>query len=401
MKLAERMHRMGVESAFDVLVRARALEAQGRSIIHLEIGEPDFPTPPHIVEAAKLALDQGWTHYGPPQGFPELREAVAESVSARRGIKVGPEHVSIVPGGKPIIFFPMLALLEPGDEVIYPNPGFPIYESMIRYLGATPVPMRLVESRGFSFDLDLLREKLSDRTRMLVLNSPQNPTGGVIPEEDLRAIAEMVRDRDLIVLADEIYSRIYYDDPPVSIASYPGMLEKTIILDGFSKAYAMTGWRMGYGVMPVWLVEAVNKLMVNSNSCTASFTQRAGIAALRGPQDAVDAMVAEFRRRRDAFCQALNRIPGFRCAIPGGAFYAFPNVEQTGVGSKELADFLLEEAGVACLNGGAFGDYGEGYIRFSYANSLENLMEAAGRIEAAMADKGTEWASGRGGERAR
>jgi aspartate aminotransferase len=373
MKLAERMHRMGVESAFDVLVRARALEAQGRSVIHLEIGEPDFPTPPHIVEAAKHALDQGWTHYGPPQGFPELREAVAESVSASRGIKVGPEHVSIVPGGKPIIFFPMLALLEPGDEVIYPNPGFPIYESMIRYLGATPVPM------------DLLRDKLSDRTRMLVLNSPQNPTGGVIPEEDLRAIAEMVRDRDLIVLADEIYSRIYYDGPPVSIASYPGMLEKTIILDGFSKAYAMTGWRMGYGVMPVWLVEAVSKLMVNSNSCTASFTQRAGIAALRGPQDAVDAMVAEFRRRRDAICQALNRIPGFRCAIPGGAFYAFPNVEQTGVGSKELADFLLEEAGVACLNGGAFGDYGEGYIRFSYANSLENLMEAVRRIEAAMA----------------
>jgi aspartate aminotransferase len=385
MKLAERMHRMGVESAFDVLVRARALEAQGRSVIHLEIGEPDFPTPPHIVEAAKHALDQGWTHYGPPQGFPELREAVAESVSASRGIKVGPEHVSIVPGGKPIIFFPMLALLEPGDEVIYPNPGFPIYESMIRYLGATPVPMRLVESRGFSFDLDLLRDKLSDRTRMLVLNSPQNPTGGVIPEEDLRAIAEMVGDRDLIVLADEIYSRIYYDGPPVSIASYPGMLEKTIILDGFSKAYAMTGWRMGYGVMPVWLVEAVSKLMVNSNSCTASFTQRAGIAALRGPQDAVDAMVAEFRRRRDAICQALNRIPGFRCAIPGGAFYAFPNVEQTGVGSKELADFLLEEAGVACLNGGAFGDYGEGYIRFSYANSLENLMEAVRRIEAAMA----------------
>jgi aspartate aminotransferase len=385
MKLAERMHRMGVESAFDVLVRARALEAQGRSVIHLEIGEPDFPTPPHIVEAAKHALDPGWTHYGPPQGFPELREAVAESVSASRGIKVGPEHVSIVPGGKPIIFFPMLALLEPGDEVIYPNPGFPIYESMIRYLGATPVPMRLVESRGFSFDLDLLRDKLSDRTRMLVLNSPQNPTGGVIPEEDLRAIAEMVGDRDLIVLADEIYSRIYYDGPPVSIASYPGMLEKTIILDGFSKAYAMTGWRMGYGVMPVWLVEAVSKLMVNSNSCTASFTQRAGIAALRGPQDAVDAMVAEFRRRRDAICQALNRIPGFRCAIPGGAFYAFPNVEQTGVGSKELADFLLEEAGVACLNGGAFGDYGEGYIRFSYANSLENLMEAVRRIEAAMA----------------
>jgi aspartate aminotransferase len=381
MKLAERMDRIAVEGAFDVLVRARALEAKGRSIVHLEIGEPDFPTPAHIVEAAKHALDQGWTHYGPTQGIPELREAVAEDVSRRRDIRVGPEHVSIVPGGKPIIFFPMLALLEPGDEVIYPNPGFPIYESMIRTLGATPVAMPLVESRGFSFDLNLLREKLSGRTRMLVLNSPQNPTGGVIPEEDMRAIADMVRDRDLIVLADEIYSRIYYEDAPASIASYPDMLEKTIILDGFSKTYAMTGWRMGYGVMPMWLVEAVNKLMVNSCSCVASFTQRAGIAALRGPQEPVDTMVAEFRQRRDAFCAGLNRIPGFRCTLPGGAFYAYANVEQTGISSKAMADLLLEEAGVACLNGGAFGKYGEGYIRFSYANSLENLMEAVARIE--------------------
>jgi aspartate aminotransferase len=383
MKLAERMQRIGVESAFDVLVRARALEAKGRSVIHLEIGEPDFPTPAHIVEAAKRALDEGWTHYGPTQGFPELREAIAAQVSASRGIRVGPEHVSVVPGGKPIIFFPMLALLEPGDEVIYPNPGFPIYESMIRYLGATPVPLPLVESRGFSFDLDMLRDKLTGRTKMLVLNSPQNPTGGVIPEEDMRAIAEMVRDRDLIVLADEIYSQIYYEDAPVSIAGYPGMLEKTIILDGFSKTYAMTGWRMGYGVMPTWLVDAVTKLMVNSCSCTASFTQRAGIAALKGPQDAVRAMVAEFRRRRDAICQGLNQIPGFRCAIPGGAFYAFANVQDTGIPSKELADHLLEEAGVACLNGGAFGEFGEGYIRFSYANSLENLMEAVERIRKA------------------
>ena len=383
MKLAERMSRIGVESAFDVLVKARALEAQGRSVIHLEIGEPDFPTPEHIVEAAKKALDEGWTHYGPTQGLPELREAIAATVSRTRGIQVGPEHVSVVPGGKPIIFFPMLALLEPGDEVIYPNPGFPIYESMIRYLGATPVPMPLVEKRGFSFDLNLLRDKLSDRTKMLVLNSPQNPTGGVSPEPDMRAIAEMVRDRDLIVLADEIYSRIYYEDEPVSITRYPGMLEKTIILDGFSKTYAMTGWRMGYGVMPTWLVGAVTKLMVNSVSCVASFTQRAGIAALRGPQDSVTAMVAEFRRRRDALCQGLNRIPGFRCAVPGGAFYAFANVEETGVPSKELADLLLEEAGVAGLNGGAFGEYGEGYIRFSYANSLENLMEAVARIEKA------------------
>ncbi|MEX2260467.1 MAG: aminotransferase class I/II-fold pyridoxal phosphate-dependent enzyme, partial [Bryobacteraceae bacterium] len=275
MKLAGRMERILVESAFEVLVRARALEAQGRDVIHLEIGEPDFPTPQHIVDAAKQALDEGWTHYGPTQGYPELREAVAEHVAETRGIRVGPQNVSIVPGGKPIIFFPMLALLEPGDEVIYPNPGFPIYESMIGFLGATPVPIPLVESRGFSFDLNLLKDRLSDRTRMLILNSPQNPTGGAIPREDIEAIAGMVRNRDLIVLSDEIYSRIYYGEPPVSIASLPGMLEKTVILDGFSKTYAMTGWRMGYGVMPEWLVDAVSKLMVNSNSCTASFTQRA------------------------------------------------------------------------------------------------------------------------------
>jgi aspartate/methionine/tyrosine aminotransferase len=305
---------------------------------------------------------------------------VATHVSQTRGIQAGPEQVSIVPGGKPIIYFPMVALLEPGDEVIYPNPGFPIYESMIRFLGATPVPMPLVESRGFSFDLDMLRDRLSGRTRMLVLNSPQNPTGGVIPPEDIAAIAEMVRERDLMVLSDEIYSRIYYEEPPASIASLPGMQEKTIILDGFSKTYAMTGWRIGYGVMPVWLVDAVNKLMVNSNSCTASFTQRAGIAALSGPQDDVTGMVAEFRRRRDAFCAGLNQVPGFRCPVPGGAFYAFPNVAATGIPSKELADLLLNEAGVACLNGGAFGEFGEGYIRFSYANSLANLMEAVRRI---------------------
>ena len=381
MKLAERMTRIGVESAFEVLVRARALEAQGRSVVHLEIGEPDFPTPPHIVEAAKRALDEGWTHYGPTQGLPELREAIAAEVSRTRGIEVGPQNVSVVPGGKPIIFFPMLALLEPGDEVIYPNPGFPIYESMIRFTGATPVPMPLEESRGFSFDLNLFRDRLSDRTKMVVLNSPQNPTGGVIPAADLEAIAEMLRDRDVVVLSDEIYSRIYYGERPVSIAGYPGMLEKTIILDGFSKTYAMTGWRMGYGVMPVWLVDAVNKLMVNSNSCTASFTQRAGIAALTGPQDCVTAMVAEFRRRRDAICRGLNEIPGFRCAVPGGAFYAYANVRGTGIDSRELADYLLYEAGVSCLTGGCFGEYGNGYIRFSYANSLDNLMEAVARIK--------------------
>jgi aspartate aminotransferase len=381
MKLAERMSRIGVESAFDVLVRARALEAQGRSVVHLEIGEPDFPTPAHIVEAAKKALDEGWTHYGPTQGLPDLREAIAAHVSRSRGIPVGAQHVSVVPGGKPIIFFPMMALLEPGDEVIYPNPGFPIYESMIRFLGAKPVPMPLEESRGFSFDLNLFRDRLTDRTKMVILNSPQNPTGGVIPPEDLEDIAAMLRDRDVMILSDEIYSQIYYGPRPTSITAFPGMLEKTIILDGFSKTYAMTGWRMGYGVMPEWLVDAVNKLMVNSNSCTASFTQRAGIAALTGPQDCVIAMVAEFRRRRDAICTGLNAVPGFRCAIPGGAFYAFANVTGTGMKSKELADYLLYEAGVSCLNGGCFGEYGEGFIRFSYANSLANLEEAVARIK--------------------
>lgn len=383
MKLAERMQRIEVESAFDVLVRARALQAAGRSIVHLEIGEPDFATPANIIEAVKKALDEGWTHYGPTQGLPELRGAIAQYVSKTRGIKVRPENVSVVPGGKPIIFFPMLALIEPGDEVLYPDPGFPIYRSMIRFLGAKAVPIPLLEKNEFSADLNLLRDSITDRTRMLILNSPENPTGGVIPERDVRAIADMIRDRDLMILSDEIYSRIYYTGrPPFSIASVPGMQEKTIILDGFSKTYAMTGWRMGWGVMPEWLVDAVNKLMVNSNSCTASFTQRAGIAALTGPQTDVERMVQEFRRRRDAFCSALNQIPGFRCALPGGAFYAFANVQGTGMSSKQLADLLLEEAGVSCLNGAAFGDYGDGYIRFSYANSIDNLMEAVRRIKA-------------------
>jgi aspartate/methionine/tyrosine aminotransferase len=383
MKLAQRMSRIGTESAFDVLVRARALEAQGRDVIHLEIGEPDFPTPQHIVDAGKQALDEGWTHYGPSQGLPELREAIAEYICATRGIQVSAANVCVVPGGKPMIFFPMLALLEEGDEVIYPNPGFPIYESMIRVCGAKAVPMPLVEERGFSFDLDVFRKSLTDRTKMVVLNSPQNPTGGMIPAEDIAAIAEAVRDRDLVVLSDEIYTRIVYgDEMPVSIATMPGMLGKTIILDGFSKTYAMTGWRMGYGVMPPFLVDAVNKLMVNSNSCTASFTQRAGIAALRGPQEPVTAMVAEFRRRRDAFCAGLNDIPGWRCAIPGGAFYAFANVKGSGRSSKGVADSLLNDAGVACLNGAGFGAFGDGYVRFSYANSYENLMRAVERIKA-------------------
>jgi len=380
MKLASRMDRILIETAFEVLLKARALEAQGKNIVHLEIGEPDFETPSHVAAAGKRAIDEGWTHYGPTQGYPEFREAIAAHVSQTRGIQAKASQVCVVPGGKPILFFPMMALLEEGDEVIYPNPGFPIYESMTKFLGATAVPIPLVESRGFSFDLDRFRDSLTPKTKMVILNSPQNPTGGVIPPEDLQVIADLVRDRDLVVLSDEIYSRIYYDAPPMSIASLPGMQEKTIILDGFSKIYAMTGWRLGYGVMPEWLVDAVNKLMVNSNSCTASFTQRAGLAALTGPQDEPLAMVAEFRRRRDAFIDGLNTLPGFRCAKPAGAFYAFPNIEGTGRTSKQLADELLYEAGVASLNGGSFGSFGNGYLRFSYANSLENLTEAVERM---------------------
>jgi aspartate aminotransferase len=383
MQLAERMSRIGIESAFEVLVRARALEKQGKSVIHLEIGEPDFPTPKHVVEAGQRALAEGWTKYGGTQGDPELREVIASYISRTRGIKVGAERVCVVPGGKPIMFFTMMALLEPGDEVIYPDPGFPIYESMIKFLGATPVPIPLIEDRGFSFDLNTLESRLSDRTKMVILVSPANPTGGLVPAEDIRRMAEMLRHRDVMVLSDEIYSRIIYDGEPSSIASHDGMLDKTIILDGFSKTYSMTGWRLGYGVMPTWLADAVVKLMVNSNSCTASFTQRAGIAALTGPQDAVTAMVAEFRRRRDAIVHGLNQIPGFRCVLPAGAFYAFPNVSGTGMPSKELADLLLNEAGVACLNGGAFGAHGEGYLRFSYANSLANIQEALHRIHKA------------------
>ena len=380
MKIAERMTRIGIESAFEVLQRARALEAQGKKIVHLEIGQPDFPTPRHVIEAGQKALDEGWTGYGPTPGFPDFRDAIAEYISRSRGISVSGKNVMVVPGGKPIMFFTMMAVLEPGDEVIYPNPSFPIYESMINFLGATPVPIPLVESRGFSFDLETFRQKLSPKTKMVVLNSPANPTGGMIPRDDLAQIAGMLRDRDVLVLSDEIYSRICYGVEPSSITQFPGMLEKTVILDGFSKTYSMTGWRLGYGVMPLWLADAVDKLMVNSNSCTASFTQRAGLAALTGPQDDVDRMVAEFRRRRDVIVKGLNEIPGFRCVVPDGAFYVFPNVSGTGMSSKELADMLLNDAGVACLSGTAFGSYGDGYLRFSYAASLENIQDALDRI---------------------
>ncbi|HUA87604.1 MAG TPA: pyridoxal phosphate-dependent aminotransferase [Bryobacteraceae bacterium] len=381
MRLVERMSRLGTESAFEVLARARALEKQGRSIIHLEIGEPDFPTPAHIRDAAKKALDEGWTKYGPTQGDPELRESIAAYISRTRGIRVGAERVCVTPGAKPILFFLVTALVEDGDEVIYPDPGYPIYESMIRFQGAKPVPIPLLEKRNFSLDVDLFESLLTPRTKMVILNSPHNPTGGVIPRADIARMAAILRDRDLIVLSDEIYSRIVFSGEPVSLASFDGMLEKTVILDGFSKTFSMTGWRLGYGVMPEWLAHAVVMLMVNSNSCTASFSQRAAIAALEGPQDCVDQMVAEFRRRSEAITAGLNRIPGFRAHQPAGTFYSFPNVAGTGMGSKEMADFLLNEAGVACLDGAAFGRYGDGYVRFSCANSLKNIEEALSRIE--------------------
>ena len=374
------MARLGTESAFEVLAKAKALEAKGKNIIHLEIGQPDFPTPQHVREAGKKAIDDGWTGYGPTAGFPDVREAIADYISTTRNIRVGGSNVVVVPGGKPIMYFSMMATLEPGDEVMYPNPGFPIYESVINYLGATAVPMPLIESRGFSFDLAEFERKLSPRTKMVVLNSPANPTGGVIPREDLKRIADLLRERDVLILSDEIYSRIVYGKAPESITQFDGMIEKTVILDGFSKTYSMTGWRLGYGVMPEWLAAAVERLMVNSNSCTASFTQRAGLAALQGPQDAVDMMVKEFRKRRDFIVSGLNSIPGFSCTVPDGAFYVFPNVTGTGMPTRDLAELLLNEAGVACLSGTAFGRQGDGYLRFSYANSLPNILEAIERI---------------------
>ncbi len=384
MRLAQRMSRLGTETAFEVLARAKALEAQGREIIHLEIGEPDFDTPAHIKAAAVRALEEGYTHYTPAAGIPALREAIAEYVRCTRGIPVGPEQVVVVPGGKPIMFFAILALVEEGDEVIYPNPGFPIYESMIRFVGGRPVPLRLRMENEFRVDVEELARLITPRTRMLILNSPANPTGGVLTREDLAAIAELCLRHDLVVLSDEIYSRILYEGEHVSIASFPGMAERTIILDGFSKTYAMTGWRLGYGVMPEPLAEAVTRLMINSNSCTAAFTQMAGIAALTGPQDEVERMVAAFRERREVIVEGLNRLPGFRCLKPKGAFYAFPNIEGTGMSSRELATYLLEEAGVAVLSGTAFGEYGEGFLRLSFANSIENIQKALERIEKAL-----------------
>jgi aspartate/methionine/tyrosine aminotransferase len=379
--LAGRMSRLGTETAFEVLGRARALEKQGRDIVHLEIGEPDFDTPGNVIEAGVDALRHGWTHYGPAAGLPELRQTIADYVSRTRNVPVASEEVVVVPGGKPIIFFTMLALVDGGDEVIYPNPGFPIYESMVNYSGGKAIPIPLREERDFSVDVRELASLINDRTRLIILNSPHNPTGGVLTKKDVLQIAEAIGDRNIMVLSDEIYSRLQYEGEHFSIMSVPGFKERTILLDGFSKTYAMTGWRMGYGVMRPDLAVQIARLATNSTSCTASFTQMAGIEALRGDQSSVDKMNSEFERRRDVFVAGLNKIKGFSCRLPKGAFYAFPNITQTGWTSKKLADALLEQAGVACLSGTAFGEHGEGYLRFSVANSLENLNKALGRIE--------------------
>jgi aspartate/methionine/tyrosine aminotransferase len=378
------MSRLGTETAFDVLVRARRLEAQGREVIHLEIGEPDFNTPDYIVEAAIKALRAGAHHYGPSAGLPALREAIAEDCARRRGIRVTPDSVVVTPGAKPIMFFAILALIDPGDEVIYPNPGFPIYESMIKYVGATPVPVPLREEERFALDVEYLINEISSKTRLIILNSPHNPTGGIIPEEGLREIARVVAERDIMVLADEIYSRSLYEGEHHTIAKFPGMKERTIILDGFSKTYAMTGWRLGYGIMREDLAQQIAKLQTNSNSCTATATQMAGITALKEEQNEVKEMVAEFKQRRDFIVGGLNRIEGFSCTLPAGAFYVFPNIKKTGWESKALADYLLEAAGVACLSGTAFGGFGQGYLRFSYANSIENVGKALERIAEVM-----------------
>ena len=380
MKFAQRMSRLGTETAFEVMLRARALEETGKKVVHLEIGEPDFDTPRFIRQAAAQALEEGWTHYGPSPGLPEFRKVIADQWKAERGIPCDLENVIVTPGAKPIMFFVMMALLEEGDEVLYPNPGFPIYESVANFVGARPVPLALREEIGFDLDLKELESRINSRTRLLVLNSPHNPTGAVLKPETVEGIAALARKHDFHILSDEIYARIQYEGRHVSIASLPGMAERTIVLDGFSKTYAMTGWRLGFGIMEKSLAVHVARLMTNSNSCTASFVQRAGIAALTGPQAEIHAMVEEFRVRRNTMVEGLNALPGIRCSMPQGAFYVFPNIQGTGVKSAELAKLILEQAGVACLSGASFGAHGEGYLRFSYANSLENIRTALGWI---------------------
>jgi aspartate aminotransferase len=385
MKIAGRMARLGRETAFDVLNQAKALEAQGKNVIHLEIGEPDFDTPSPIVRAGVEALQQGYTHYGSSQGLMELREAIAAEASAIRRIKVNPSNVVVTPGAKPIMFYTILALAEEGDEVIYPDPGFPIYRSMIDFSGATGVPLVLREELDFGIDLDELRSKITPRTTLLILNTPHNPTGGVVPAEQLKEMAKLAVEHDLWVLSDEVYRRILYKGEHVSIASFPGMAERTIILDGYSKTYAMTGWRLGYAIAPDAMVSHFVKLANNDVSCTATFIQRAALACQDAAVEAdIKKMVAEFTARRKVVVEGLNAIPGITCRWPSGAFYVFPNVKGVGMPSKEFAHYLLHDAGVAALSGTAFGDAGDGYLRLSYANSLPNLQEALRRIEAAV-----------------
>ncbi len=378
---ADRLNRLGTETAFEVLAKAKALEKTGIDVVHLEIGEPDFDTPENIKEAAIKALKEGHTHYVPSAGISELREAIAEHISESRDIDVTPEEVVVTPGAKPIIFFSILACVNPGEEVLYPNPGFPIYESMINFVEAKPVPIPLKEENDFRMDPNDIVENLTEKTKMIIINSPQNPTGSVLTKKDLEVIADAVKDRDdIIILSDEIYSKIIYESEHHSIASLSGMKEKTIILDGFSKTYAMTGWRLGYGVMRKDLVEKISRLIVNSTSCTCAFIQLAGVEALKGPQDATKRMVAEFKRRRDLIVSGLNKIDGISCKMPRGAFYAFPNIKNLGMSSSSFSDLILEKAGVATLPGTSFGEYGEGYLRISYANSIENLKKALERI---------------------
>ena len=387
MKLAERMGRLGTETAFEVLAKAKRLEAEGMDIIHLEIGEPDFDTPRNIVDAGIKALGGGFTHYGPSPGLMEVRERIAEEISRTRNISVAADNVVITPGGKPIMFFAMLALVDEGDEVLYPNPGFPIYESMINFLGGVPVPMKLLAERDFSVNVDEVAAQITPRTKMMVVNSPNNPCGSVIEKDDLEALADLARENDIVVLSDEIYSRFLYEGEHHSITGFPGMRDRTIILDGFSKTYAMTGWRIGFGVMPLELVEPISRLSTNSVSCTASFTQMAVLEAMDGPQDEAYRIVDEFKKRRDIIVEGLNELPGIRCPMPKGAFYIFPSVKGTGMTSHEFADGLLNEAGVACLAGEAFGEYGMGCVRFSFANSADNIERALERIDRFVRDK--------------